>query len=397
MEETFKQKYLSLFKEELFDSCIPFWLKYGQDAEYGGVRNCLDRRGEVYSDDKAVWMQGRTAWTFSRLCNQFGYDAEWASFAESCLQFLKNNCIDKADGRMYFTVTRKGLPLRKRRYFFSETFYIIANIEYFKVTGRRNYLEEARFYYDFVYGIYLDPACDPYKITPKTIASTRSMKSLAQPMILLNVTRNMLDIDAERRTVYEKNIISLINDIKKFHKKELSALLEAVKTEDNGFLKEASEGRIVNPGHDLECCWFLLEEALRLNDGDLITFCETIFKEAVDRGWDGEYGGILYFKDVLGKPVEAYEHDMKLWWPHNEGIIASLMLFKITGKEYYRDWFVKIADYAFEKFSDRQYGEWLGYLRRDGKPTEPPVKGHTYKGAFHVMRMLMKCIKILGD
>ena len=36
-----------------------------------------------------------------------------------------------------------------------------------------------------------------------------------------------------------------------------------------------------------------------------------------------------YFKDAENKPVEAYEHDMKLWWPHNEGIVASLLLFKI--------------------------------------------------------------------
>ena len=36
---------------------------------------------------------------------------------------------------------------------------------------------------------------------------------------------------------------------------------------------------------------------------------------------------------------------------------------------------------------DEEYGEWFGYLRRDGKPTEPPCKG-----PFHVMRMLAKCV-----
>ena len=50
---------------------------------------------------------------------------------------------------------------------------------------------------------------------------------------------------------------------------------------------------------------------------------------------------------------------------------------------------------TFTHFSDREYGEWFGYLRRDGKPTEPPCKGHTYKGPFHVMRMLAKCTLLL--
>ena len=97
----------------------------------------------------------------------------------------------------------------------------------------------------------------------------------------------------------------------------------------------------------------------------------------------------------MGLPVEAYEHDMKLWWPHNETIIASLMFYKYTGDKKYKEIFDKVCDYAFTHFSDREYGEWYGYLRRDGKPTEPPCKGHTYKGPFHVMRMLSKCIKIM--
>ena len=122
-----------------------------------------------------------------------------------------------------------------------------------------------------------------------------------------------------------------------------------------------------------------------------------MFNDAFNFGWDKEYGGILYFKDVLGLPVEAYEHDMKLWWPHNETVIASLMFYKRTGKEKYKEIFDKVYDYAFSHFSDREYGEWLGYLRRDGKPTEPPCKGHTYKGPFHVMRMLAKCILLLEE
>ena len=109
---------------------------------------------------------------------------------------------------------------------------------------------------------------------------------------------------------------------------------------------------------------------------------------------DEKYGGIVYFKDSENKPVEAYEHDMKLWWPHNEGIVASLLLFKITGKQKYADWFEKLTKYSFEHFSDREFGEWYGYLRRDGQLTEPPCKGCTYKGPFHVLRCLASVIQI---
>ena len=124
---------------------------------------------------------------------------------------------------------------------------------------------------------------------------------------------------------------------------------------------------------------------------------EKIFDNAINIGWDEKYGGIVYFKDAGDKPVEAYEHDMKLWWPHNEGIVASLLLFKVTGKQQYADWFEKLTKYSFEHFSDREFGEWYGYLRRDGQPTEPPCKGCTYKGPFHVLRCLASVIRIFDD
>ncbi len=74
-----------------------------------------------------------------------------------------------------------------------------------------------------------------------------------------------------------------------------------------------------------------------------------------------------------------------------------LHYYKHTGDEKYKQIFDKVCDYAFTHFSDREYGEWFGYLRRDGKPTQPPCKGHTYKGPFHVMRMLAKCIVLLKN
>ena len=88
---------------------------------------------------------------------------------------------------------------------------------------------------------------------------------------------------------------------------------------------------------------------------------------------------------------------MKLWWPHNETLIASLMLFRDTGKEEYLDWFWKTLDYCKTCFSDPAYGEWFGYLRRDGKPTEPPCKGSTFKGPFHLPRMLSMVDAMLGE
>ena len=385
------------FKTELLNSCVPFWLRFGDDRQNGGITTCLDRFGKVYSTDKSVWMQGRAGWMFSYLYNHIEKDEKHLRFAKSCIDFASRHCIDPADGRMYFTVTADGKPLRKRRYWFSETFYIMANAEYYMATGDESCLATAKKYFDFVYGIYRDPTADPYKITPKSYAQTRNTKTLANPMILLNVASIMREADGERYGYYNDIITHLIADIRCFYKPEYKAMFENVNAADNSVILDSAACRVINPGHDIECAWFLLEEAVKRNDQDLIDFAKTVFDNAFALGWDQEFGGITYFKDVLGLPVEAYEHDMKLWWPQNEAVIASLMLYLHTGDEHYKQIFDKVRAYAFEKFSDPEQGEWFGYLRRDGVPTAPPCKGHTYKGPFHVMRMLAKCMTLMEE
>ena len=390
-----KKKYYELYKEELNVYCAPFWLKYGKDDLFGGVRNCLDKEGKVFSNDKSVWMQGRCAWMYSHLSNLFGPNDDYLEFAESCIDFLNKYCFDK-DGRMFFKVTIDGKPLRKRRYWFSESFYVSACAEYYAATKDVKYLNDARKVYDLIASIYNDPNNDPFKIFPKTYPETRAFKSMAEPMILLNVSSIMRKVDKEREEYYNKNIDHYIEEIKKHHNKGLHVMLENISV-NNEYVYDSSDGRIVNPGHDMECSLFLLEEALYRGDKELQDFAETIFNEAIAVGWDQKYGGIYYFRDAEGKPVESYEHDMKLWWPHNEGIVASLLLFKTTGNEKYAKWFKTLTKYAFDHFSEREYGEWYGYLRRDGKPTMPPCKGCTYKGPFHVMRCLSSVLCIFDD
>jgi len=382
------------FQSELLESCVPFWLNNAVDTQYGGILNCVDRYGKVYSEDKSVWMQGRACWMFSYIYNNIQKDETYLTLAKSCIDFLENHCID-TDGRMFFTVTREGRPLRKRRYWFSETFYILAAAEYFMATGEAKYLETAKKYFSFVYGMYRNPETDPYKITPKSVAETRNTKTLANPMILLNVASVLRQADPENAGEYDSIITGLIGDIRCFYKPEYRAMLENIDAQDNSVIMNSAPCRVVNPGHDIECAWFLLEEGIKRNDKELTDFAGQVFEDAFQWGWDKEYGGIFYFRDLLGLPVEAYEHDMKLWWPHNEAVIASLMLYKHTKNEKYKKIFDQVCEYAFAHFSDREYGEWFGYLRRDGKPTEPPCKGHTYKGPFHVMRMLAKCMVMM--
>ncbi len=165
----------------------------------------------------------------------------------------------------------------------------------------------------------------------------------------------------------------------------------------DGSLIDHTDGRLLNPGHAIECAWFMMHEGrLRNNNHYIETGCK-ILDYMWERGWDKQYGGLLYFADVRGLPVQEYWHDMKFWWPHNEAIIATLLAWKLTGKKKYADMHKLVHDWSFKHFPDPVHGEWYGYLHRDGSVSQQ-AKGNLYKGPFHLPRMLWYCAgELLGD
>ena len=378
-------------------SVADFWLNNGLDPIYGGVYTCLDRSGKIFSTDKSVWMQGRCGWTFAYLCHIYGVREEWLAASKSCIDFLEKYCVNhNAGGRLYFTVTEDGKPLRQRRYCFSEAFYCIANAEYYGITKDPENLSRARRAYDLYWDLNHGMK-DPAGMGPKTIPETRTGRGLGIPMILLNMTGIMRRVDPDRESLYLSRADACVHDIFQYHvKPELGCTLENVALDGTARLNY-TEGRMVNPGHDIECSWFVMEHANSVDDHELHKKAVQVFDMAFEKGWDPEYGGILYFLDCLGMPPEAYEHDMKLWWPHNEALIASLMIYRDTKDEKYLNTFCQILDYCKKYFADELYGEWFGYLRRDGKPTEPPCKGSTFKGPFHVPRCLIMVDQLIDQ
>jgi N-acylglucosamine 2-epimerase len=113
-----------------------------------------------------------------------------------------------------------------------------------------------------------------------------------------------------------------------------------------------------------------------------------------ERGWDQREGGLLYFTDLRGRPVQEYWHDMKFWWPHCEAVIATLLAWRLTGEARYATWHRDVHNWSFRHFPDAEHGEWFGYLRRDGSVTQT-AKGNHFKGPFHLPRMLWYCAQLL--
>ena len=66
-------------------------------------------------------------------------------------------------------------------------------------------------------------------------------------------------------------------------------------------------------------------------------------------------------------------------------LIAFLMAYKLTKEKTYLDKYRLVHEYTFNSFRDHEYGEWYGYLHRDGT-IATDLKGNIFKGPFHIPR-----------
>ena len=394
MEKQELLKLKTFYHDALLKDVVPFWMQSDLiDHKYGGFNSSVDRKGKCYNTDKSVWFQGRCLWTFSKLCNTYGVKPEWKEACDEGAKFIKDHCIDK-DGRMFFVVTEDGKPLRKRRYYFSESFLVVSFAEYYLITKNPEDLKLAEDYFDLMYRLYRHPETDPFKITPKENAEVRNLHSNANPMVLVSSAQTLRRI-SKNYAKYDQIIKDIISDMINLHyKEEYKCVLENVKLD--GSILDNPTGRTINPGHSIENSWFLMNYANITNDKELLNKALNILEWSLERGWDKEFGGIKYFVDLFDRPCEQLEHDMKLWWVHNESLIATLTAYKLTGEEKYMDWYHKLHKYIFNHFPDKEYGEWYGYLHRDGTVSHTQ-KGSLWKGPYHLPRCLMLCELILDS
>ena len=380
-------QYAKLYQKELLEQIIPFWEKNSIDTDFGGYFTCLDRQGKVYDTDKFIWLQGRQVWMFAMLYNKVEKRQQWLDIALHGASFLLKKGRDEG-GNWYFSLNQKGEPLIEPYNIFSDCFAAMAFGELYKATNDSEHKEVAVATYHNI----LAKKNNPKGKWNKAHKGTRDLKNFSLPMILCNLSLLLEEVIGKE--VVDQMVPPLIEDIMtNFLNKEHGIIMENIYPD--GHLCDSFEGRQINPGHGNESMWFLMDLAVRYKKDDLIKKCEEILIKTTEFGWDKECGGIYYFLDIKGYPMQELQWNQKLWWVHIETMISFAKAYKLTGNEKCKEWFLRLHDYTWNHFRDNEYqGEWFGYLTREGKPLLE-AKGGKWKGCFHIPRGLYQLWKTL--
>ena len=310
-------KYLSkLYRDELLENVLPFWLEKSQDKKYGGYFTCLDRKGNVFDTDKFIWLQCRQVWLFSMVYNNVEKNPEWLKCALQGAEFLNKYGHD-GNYNWYFSLTQEGKPIIEPYNIFSYTFAAMAFGQLARATGNQEYADISKKTFDII----LSKTGNPKGKWDKSHPGTRSLKNFALPMILCNLSleiEHLLDKQFLQDTI-EKCIHEVMEV---FYRPELGLVVENLTSANE--LSDTFEGRVLNPGHAIEAMWFIMDLGERLNNRELIRKASEIAVRMVEYGWDQKYGGIFYFLDRNGHPTQQLEWDQKLWWVHVETLISML-------------------------------------------------------------------------
>ncbi len=376
---------LNLYRSELLDRVVPFWLQYGVDWKNGGICTCISDDGRVLSDDKYMWSQLRAIWTFSALYNRIEPRAEWLDAALNIYNFVRAHGRDE-NGAWVFRVDKTGRHLEGATSIYGDGFAIYGLTELARATGDANAARLARETYANVRARLARPGS--YGTAPLPIPPGAQAHGIA---MIFSLVFYELGCHLDDPSILGTGVELARQVLDVFRRPDERRLYEFVRLD--GSLLDVPPGRTVNPGHVLESMWFMIHIFRQVGEPERVRQAIEAIRWHIELGWDDEYGGIFLARDAAGSHWENFS-EAKIWWVHTEALYALLLAYSIGREQWCLDWFQRVHDYAFSHFPVPRYGEWVQNLDRRGAKFEAVV-GLPVKDPFHLARSLINSIQVL--
>ncbi len=103
------------------------------------------------------------------------------------------------------------------------------------------------------------------------------------------------------------------------------------------------------------------------DDRRLVQLGLTILDWMWKRGWDDQFWRHLLLSRRARLTSSRILAGHEVLVAALRAIIATLLAYRLTGDAKYAHWHAQVHQWSFEHFADPLYGEWYGYLHRDGR------------------------------
>ena len=398
-------------KEHLVQDIIPFWKKL-RDDEYGGYYGWLSY--DLVLDKKAVKgciLNSRITWFFSNaytvLKNAGMCDESLLDEARHGYTFLKEKCLDKENGGIFWSLKYDGTPEDTTKHTYNQAFCIYALSSYFEASGDREALEHA---YELFHLIeekctdeigYLEAFTIDFKpesnekLSENGVLADKTMNTLLHVFEayteFVRVTKPLSDAWAkEAREKVEKRLMWIMDTFAdkvynpKLHRQEVFFDREYHSILD-----------LHSYGHDIETAWLMDRGVEVLGRSDYEAKMTPITKDLTAQIYKIAFDG----RSLANECDRGVVNENRVWWVQAETVIGFLNGYgKDSSKKEYLEAAVKEWNFIKEYVIDKRNGsEWYWEVDKDGSPIEGRPIVEPWKCPYHNGRMCMELIKRCAD
>ena len=388
---------LPVYRKELSEelsSILHYWMKHALDEKQGGFIGRLDNDNNADpAASKGVVLNSRILWTFSA-AYQYLKREEYLVIAARAYNYIVNHFIDRQYGGVFWSVDATGVRLDKRKQIYGLAFCLYGLTEYYKASGERTALNQARdifntieqYSFDKTKGGYLEAFTQDWKLTDDLRLSEKDdneMKTMNTHLHIIEAYANLYTVWPDKEL---NDCIKHLLDVFEQH------IINPQTFHLNLFMDENWEVKssLISYGHDIEAAWLLLECAEILDSSNYIQRLKESSIQLADAASEGvdKDGGLWYEYDPATDHLIKEKHS----WPQAEAMVGFFNAYQLTGNEKYLHYSANTWEFVKQHIKDNNKGEWFWGVHDDYSVMNKEKAGF-WKCPYHNARACIEIIK----
>lgn len=348
------------------------------------------------SAERGALLTSRILWTYAAAYRQYR-DPAYIAMADRAYKDLLGHFHDAENGGFWWSIAADGSVLRDRKQIYGQAFAIYALSEYHAATGRREPLDQAIAAFqliekhgrDSIHGGYLEAFArdwKPIEDVRLSLVDQNDPKSQNTHLHVLEAYTNLLRVWPDAGL--QQSLTALLEIM-------LTRIVDARTGHLGLFFAEDWTPRSdkISYGHDIEAAWLFTEATNVLKDTALTERTHSLAIKIADvtlaEGIDAD-GGVYN----EGSPA-GLTNTNKEWWPQAEAVVGFLNAYQISGEERFLRAALQAWDFIEQRLIDRQNGEWLRGVTREGGPLDGELKISFWKCPYHNGRTGLESVRRL--
>lgn len=383
---------ISEIRDHLTNTIIPFW-KNLRDDTYGGYYGWVGY--DLKTDPKAVKgciLNSRITWFFSSAYKLLG-DEQLLEEAKHGYRFLKDYCLDRENGGIYWSLRYDGTPEDTTKHTYNQAFAIYALSAYYDASGDSQALELAKELFHMIedkcmdkFG-YLESFDKEFHLTENDKLSENGVIADKTMNTLLHVFEAYTELYRMSGETEVKKRLEWILDVvaKKIYNPNLHRQEVFFDAEYHSIIDLHSYG------HDIEAAWLLNRGLDVLNEEKYRKKLDPVIDDLTNQIYSCAYNG----HSLANECEKGIVNSHRIWWVQAETIVGFINGYqRRPEKEEYLQAAANVWEFIKESVIDKRPGsEWYWETYEDGTVVEDRPIVEPWKCPYHNGRMCIEVIR----